>query len=96
MSLLTPASEVIQRHLEHFIDRHVILAGDIQDELAATLEAASVRVITNQYHHWQRLQPLMGDMALFSAITPAEFIQPCDTLIYFWQKKQARSLLPTR
>ncbi len=30
------------------------LAGDIQDELAATLEAASVRVITNQYHHWQR------------------------------------------
>ncbi|BBV00085.1 16S rRNA (guanine(1207)-N(2))-methyltransferase RsmC [Providencia hangzhouensis] len=88
MSLLTPASEVIQRHLEHFTDRHVILAGDIQDELAATLEAASVRVITNQYHHWQRLQPLMGDMALFSATTPAEFIQPCDTLIYFWQKNK--------
>lgn len=43
MSLLTPASEVIQRHLEHFIDRHVLLAGDIQDELGTILEAASVR-----------------------------------------------------
>ncbi len=58
-----------------------ILAGD-RDELAATLEAASVRVITNQYHHWQRLQPLMGDMALFAATTLAEFIQPCDTFIF--------------
>ena len=88
MSLLTPASEVLQRHLEHFTDRHVILAGDIQDEFAAILEAASVRVLTNQYHRWKNLQPLIGDNALFSAITPAEFIQPCDTLIYYWPKNK--------
>lgn len=88
MSLLTPASEVIQRHLEHFTDRHVILAGDIQDELAATLEAASVRVITNQYHRWKNLHPFMGEMVLFSTTTPAEFIHPCDTLIYFWPKNK--------
>ena len=59
MSLLTPASEVLQRHLEHFTDRHVILAGDIQDEFAAILEATSVRVLTNQYHRWKNLQPLI-------------------------------------
>lgn len=88
MSLLTPASEVIQRHLEYFTDRHVIFAGDIQDELAATLEAASVRVLTNQYHRWKSLQPLMGDNALFATTTPAEFIKPCDTLIYFWPKNK--------
>ncbi len=30
----------------------------------------------------------MGDMALFAATTPAEFIQPCDALIYFGKNKQ--------
>lgn len=88
MSLLTPASEVIQRHLEHFTDRHVILAGDIQDELALTLDAASVRVLTNQYHRWKSLQPSMGDNVQFSATASAEFIQACDTLIYFWPKNK--------
>ncbi|MGL5954834.1 MAG: 16S rRNA (guanine(1207)-N(2))-methyltransferase RsmC [Providencia rustigianii] len=88
MSLLTPASEVIERHLEHFTDRHVILAGDIQDELGATLEAASVRVLTNQYHRWKNLQPTLGDNVVFATTVPAEFIQPCDTLIYFWPKNK--------
>lgn len=88
MSLLTPASEVIQRHLEHFTDRHVILAGDIQDELAATLEAASVRVLTNQYHRWQNLHSLMGDSVKFAAVADADLVRPCNTLIYFWPKNK--------
>ncbi|EKT55371.1 16S rRNA (guanine(1207)-N(2))-methyltransferase RsmC [Providencia burhodogranariea] len=88
MSLLTPASEVIQRHLEHFTDRHVILAGDIQDELAATLDAASVRVLTNQYHRWQSLHALIGENVQFSATAPADFVRPCNTLIYFWPKNK--------
>lgn len=88
MSLLTPASEVIQRHLEHFTDRHVIMAGDIQDELAATLDAASVRVVTNQYHRWLSLRSLIGDNVKFSATVPADFVSPCNTLIYFWPKNK--------
>ncbi|EKT53644.1 16S rRNA (guanine(1207)-N(2))-methyltransferase RsmC [Providencia sneebia] len=88
MSLLTPASEVIQRHLEHFTDRHVILAGDIQDELGSILDAASVRVLTNQYHRWQNLHPLMGDNVNFSATVPADFMSDCDTLIYYWPKNK--------
>lgn len=88
MSLLTPASEVIQRHLEHFTERHVLLAGDIQDELAATLEAASVRVITNQYHRWKNLSSLIGANAQFTAIADADFVRPCNTLIYFWPKNK--------
>lgn len=83
MSLLTPASEVIQRHLEHFADRHVILAGDIQDELAVVLDAASVRVLTNQYHQWQVLEPLLKDNVQFNFIAEADFIAKCNTLIYF-------------
>ena len=88
MSLLTPASEVIQRHLEHFIDRHVLLAGDIQDELGTILEATSVRVLTNQYHRWKNLQPALGENVLFASTATAEFVKPCDTLIYFWSKNK--------
>lgn len=88
MSLLTPASEVIQRHLEHFADRHVILAGDIQDELAVVLDAASVRVLTNQYHQWQVLEPLLKDNVQFNFIAEADFIAKCNTLIYFWPKNK--------
>lgn len=88
MSLLTPASEVIQRHLEHFADRHVILAGDIQDDLAVVLDAASVRVLTNQYHQWQVLEPLLKDNVQFNFIAEADFIAKCNTLIYFWPKNK--------
>lgn len=35
MSSLSPASEVILRHLDHFADRHVLIAGDLQDTFAA-------------------------------------------------------------
>ncbi|HEJ9713331.1 TPA: 16S rRNA (guanine(1207)-N(2))-methyltransferase, partial [Proteus mirabilis] len=50
MSSLSPASEVILRHLDHFADRHVLIAGDLQDTLASQIQAKSVRAYTNQYH----------------------------------------------
>lgn len=34
MSALTPASEVILRHSDEFIARHVLFAGDLQDASA--------------------------------------------------------------
>lgn len=39
MSSLSPASEVILRHLDHFADRHVLIAVDLQDTLASQIQA---------------------------------------------------------
>ncbi|WP_237385372.1 16S rRNA (guanine(1207)-N(2))-methyltransferase RsmC [Xenorhabdus sp. Sc-CR9] len=104
MSVLTPASEVILRHHEQFSSHHLLFAGDLQDNLATEIEAASVRVHTNQYHHWQSLIRQLGDSAQFGLVADSAFIKGCDTLIYYWpkSKQEARfqlrslfSILPT-
>lgn len=88
MSALTPASEVILRHSDEFINRRVLFAGDIQDTLPAQLETADVRVHIAQYHHWQPLQKALGDKAHFGLLADAEQVAACDTLIYFWPKSK--------
>ncbi|MBC8951519.1 16S rRNA (guanine(1207)-N(2))-methyltransferase RsmC [Xenorhabdus sp. PB62.4] len=88
MSALTPASEVILRHHEQFRSHHLLFAGDLQDNLATEIEAASVRVHTNQYHHWQSLIRQLGDNAYFGLVADSTFIKECDTLIYYWPKSK--------
>src|SRR5476651_2014518 len=61
MSVFTPASEVILRHEEIFLDKHVLFAGDVQDNLPAELSAASVRVHTAWYHHSLTLREHMDE-----------------------------------
>ncbi|MGJ0637116.1 16S rRNA (guanine(1207)-N(2))-methyltransferase RsmC [Xenorhabdus bovienii] len=88
MSVLTPASEVILRHHEQFLNHHLLLAGDLQDNLATEIEAGSVRVHTNQYHHWQSLIRQLGDNASFGLVADSAFVKGCDTLIYYWPKSK--------
>ncbi|WP_340621613.1 16S rRNA (guanine(1207)-N(2))-methyltransferase RsmC [Xenorhabdus siamensis] len=88
MSVLTPASEVILRHQEQFRSHHLLFAGDLQDTLATEIEAASVRVHTNQYHHWQSLIRTLGDNASFGLTADSIFVKGCDTLIYYWPKSK--------
>lgn len=54
MSALTPASEVILRHSDEFIARHVLFAGDLQDALPAQFDAAGcgftpINITTGNY-----------------------------------------------
>jgi 16S rRNA (guanine1207-N2)-methyltransferase len=89
MSVFTPASEVILRHEEIFLDKHVLFAGDVQDNLPAELSAASVRVHTAWYHHSLTLREHMDESAVaFGLVADADFVVHCDTLIYFWPKNK--------
>lgn len=88
MSALTPASEVMLRHSDEFIQRRVIFAGDLQDALPAQFEAAEVRVHTNQYHHWQLLSNTLEDNVQFGLLADADFLAQSDTLIYYWPKSK--------
>ncbi|WP_434526889.1 16S rRNA (guanine(1207)-N(2))-methyltransferase RsmC [Photorhabdus asymbiotica] len=96
MSALTPASEVILRHREQFGSHHLLFAGDIQDTLATQIDAASVRVHTNQYHHWQSLIRILGDNAWFGLVAEKAFTQGCDTLIYYWPKSKQEARFQLR
>lgn len=76
MSALTPASEVILRHSDEFIARHVLFAGDLQDALPAQFDAAGIRVHTNQYHHWQLLSNTLEENVQFGLVATPKQLQP--------------------
>lgn len=92
MSAFSPASEVILRHSDEFLERRVLFAGDLQDDLPAQLETALSKVHTQQYHHWQTLSRAMADNAQFSLVASAEIASDCDTLIYYWPKNKPEAL----
>ena len=85
---INPASEVMLRHSDEFIERRVLFAGDLQDSLPAQFEAADVRVHTQQYHHWQLLNRTMGDNVQFGLTVDPAFVANCDTLVYYWPKSK--------
>ncbi|MGV3344903.1 16S rRNA (guanine(1207)-N(2))-methyltransferase RsmC [Enterobacteriaceae bacterium LUAb1] len=88
MSAFSPASEVILRHSAEFLVRHVLFAGDLQDNLPVQLSTAATRVHTQQYHHWQALHRQLGEKVQFSLSATASMVEGCDTLVYFWPKNK--------
>ncbi|CDL81417.1 16S rRNA (guanine(1207)-N(2))-methyltransferase RsmC [Xenorhabdus szentirmaii] len=96
MSVLTPASEVILRHQDHFRSHNLLFAGDLQDNLATEIEAANVKVHTNQYHHWQSLIRQLGDNAQFGLKANSAFIAGCNTLIFYWPKSKQEARFQLR
>ncbi|WP_239952977.1 16S rRNA (guanine(1207)-N(2))-methyltransferase RsmC [Pantoea sp. Z09] len=92
MSAFTPASEVILRHSDEFTARHVLFAGDMQDDLPAQLETASSRAHTQQYHHWQNLSRRLGERARYGLVATPEDVEGCDTLVYYWPKNKPEAL----
>lgn len=104
MSAMSAASEVLLRHSDDFSHRHILFAGDLQDDLPAHLPCASCRVHTPQFHHGQRLRNSMGDRVNIGLLATATELAGVDTLVYYWSKNkpeaqfqltQLLSLLPT-
>jgi len=89
MPVLTPASEVILRHEDNFLNKRVLFAGDVQDLFPAELDAQSVRVHTAWYHHCLALQAKMDtENVQYGLLAEADFIRDCNTLIYYWPKNK--------
>ena len=92
MSALSPASEVILRHVDQFEQSNVLFAGDLQDLLPGQFQAKQVKVHCSQYHHWLKLNQLLGEYAEFSLLPSAAFTADCDTLVYYWPKSKQEAL----
>lgn len=88
MSAFSPASEVLLRHSDDFLESRVLFAGDMQDDLPARLETAASRAHTQQFHHWQVLSKPMGERAQYGLTADAELVGDSDTLIYYWPKNK--------
>lgn len=88
MSAFTPASEMLLRHCNDFTSRHILFAGELSDDLPAHLDCLSRLAHTQQFHHWQRLNPFMQDRVSFSLLAPKNLTSSVDTLIYYWPKNK--------
>lgn len=88
MSAYSPASEVILRHTDEFLQSKVLFAGDLHDDLPVQFEAAEVKVHCSQYHHWRMLHRGLGDNAQFGLLPDESLVKDCDTLIYYWPKSK--------
>lgn len=88
MSILTPSSKMMLRHSNKFNKREVFFAGDLQDIFPAQFTDATILAHTNQYHHWQLLQPILKDRVIFSFSVDKKMVADCHTLVYFWPKNK--------
>ncbi|SNC58585.1 16S rRNA (guanine(1207)-N(2))-methyltransferase RsmC [Sodalis endosymbiont of Henestaris halophilus] len=93
MYALKPASKVILRHQDMFLNKQVLIAGNVQDLLPAWLNARSVRVHTAWFHYQQTLVRVMSEPEVqFGLVADTTLVSKCETLIYFWPKNKSEAL----
>jgi len=95
MSVLTPPSQIAQRQLNYFTGKHVLVAGEIEDDfpLYLTDHCEKVSVFTTHYGYYRHIAQHKDIDSYFGA----QLTQPChaDLLLLYWPKakKEADYLL---
>ncbi|GAB6261448.1 16S rRNA (guanine(1207)-N(2))-methyltransferase RsmC [Photobacterium sp. R1] len=89
----SPASQVVARQTDFFTDRHVLVAGELDDlypvELAKV--AASVRVFTTHYGQHTALSRSSRISSHFGAELCAEDAKGVDMILLYWPKAKAEA-----
>lgn len=88
MSAFCPASEMMLRHTDELASRHILFAGDLQDNLPVQFPATEVRVHCTQYHHWLQFSRILAENAQYGLVPSTELLAGCDTLVYYWPKSK--------
>ncbi len=90
-------SEVLLRHSDDFGRKAVFCLPEICRMTCPRVSTVlKTRPHPEYYHHWRVLsRQMMGENArAFSGAAEQSDIADCDTLIYYWPKKQAGSPVP--
>ncbi|MGL4861260.1 MAG: 16S rRNA (guanine(1207)-N(2))-methyltransferase RsmC [Enterobacteriaceae bacterium] len=95
MSQLMPVSEILLRHHERFQNRQVVLAGDLQDQLARELPDTT-RVWCGYYQQWRQQSAFLQQRAWFGLLVPPEWLQQCNSAVYFWPKNKQEAQFQLR
>ncbi|WP_120511694.1 16S rRNA (guanine(1207)-N(2))-methyltransferase RsmC [Photobacterium salinisoli] len=92
-STYSAASQVVARQIDFFTDRHVLVAGELDDlypiELAAV--ASSVRVFTTHYGQHLSLSRSSKITSHFGAELSADDARGVDMILLYWPKAKAEA-----
>ncbi|WP_198532245.1 16S rRNA (guanine(1207)-N(2))-methyltransferase RsmC [Salinivibrio sp. IB872] len=90
MMSLTAPSEIAQRHLTLFENKHVLLAGELEDDFARQLlaHAKSVSVFTTHHGYATRMA---GTGVNVHAGAEYNDEQPVDLVLFYWPKSKAEA-----
>ncbi|WP_392563866.1 16S rRNA (guanine(1207)-N(2))-methyltransferase RsmC [Orbus wheelerorum] len=89
MSVLTPSSQVLQRHEALFSGKHLLVAGDLHDDYVLQLNTADTKVHCSQFHIYSNLQARCKKSHIEFGLLPTESCyENRDTLIYYWPKNK--------
>lgn len=93
MYAFTPASKIISRHKDIFLNENVLFAGNVQD-LFPILLNKKVRIHTAWYHHVQELQKILCSTSTiqFGSFIDSSIIDNSNTLIYSWPRNKEEAL----
>lgn len=94
LASLTTPSQIAERQLEFFENRHVLLAGEVEDSFALNLcqTSASVSLFSTNYSHYQAISKHSQVDSFFGA-NYADFKpknQP-DMVLFYWPKAKAEA-----
>lgn len=87
----TPASEVVERQLDYFANRHVLIAGEIEDNYATELakHAQSVSVFTTHFGRYSQLKKYDSLTCHFG--DQFEGNEPIDMVLLYWPKAKVEA-----
>jgi len=89
MSVLTPSSQVLQRHESLFSGKNLLVAGDMHDDYVLQLNTAGTKVHCSQFNIYLHLQARSKKAYIEFGLLPTESCyKDCDTLIYYWPKNK--------
>lgn len=91
MSAYIAPSQIAQRQLAYFTDKHLLVAGEAEDLFPVELarHCASVSVFTTNYGYHRQLQKHSGITSIFAA----ELTEPvqADMVLLYWPKAKAEA-----
>ncbi len=91
---LTAPSQLLERHQVTLSTRHLLFAGDLQDDYCRQFSPHHTSVYTHYYHHARRLLPWLGSSRVHCTLLPERSLTAvCDTVLYYWPKNKGEAQL---
>lgn len=91
-SVFSPASQVLERHQDLFMDKNLLIAGDIQDDYPAFIQNNQVNIHCTQFHTYLKLKRSpRGEHVQFSLLPDETLYHHTNTLIYYWPKTKSEA-----
>lgn len=92
MSAYTAASQVLQRHESLFIDKSILVSGDIHDDYVLQIASRQMSIHCTLFHIYQNLNARKGNKHVeFGVLPSSQCYQNVDILIYYWPKNKTEA-----